>query len=81
VEIGKMVRLIDVDSISDADMERARKAVEDELVYRCDARISVLRNNGACIKEKDGERSSIIRMSIEDVMLVGMRAITDRKKK
>ena len=58
-------------------LEIARKAVEDVLVDFRDSRISVLRNNGCAIREKDGQISGVIRLSIEQVIQIGLKAIID----
>ena len=44
-------------------IERARLAIEDELIELRDARIGVLNRNGLTINEKDGSVSEIRRMS------------------
>ena len=58
-------------------LEVGRLAVEDKLVDYRDSRISVLRNNGLCIREYDGRESSVVRMSIEEAVTVAMRAIIE----
>lgn len=60
---------------SDEQLETMKLAVEDELVYRRDHRISVLRNNGLCIKERDGTPSSLIRMGFEESIIIGLKAL------
>lgn len=56
-------------------LEVGRKAIEDSLVELRDLRISVLRNNGLVIKERDGQNSSVIRMGPEDALRIGLSAI------
>ena len=58
-----------------AEMETARLAVEDELIARRDSRIGVVRRNGLCVFERDGEPSPVIRMTIEDAIRIGIDAI------
>lgn len=58
-------------------MEVARRAIQNELADRRDHEISVLRNNGLVIKHSNGEHSDIIRMSPEEAMQIGLRAIAD----
>lgn len=58
-------------------MEVARRAIENELIDRRDRSISVLRNNGLVIKHFNSEPSSIIRMSSEEAVQIGLRAIAD----
>ena len=56
-------------------LEIGRLAIEDMLVEWRDDRLSVMRNNGLVIKERDGENSSIIRMGPEDALRIGLEAI------
>lgn len=56
-------------------MEVARKAIEDELIFRRDSGIFTIRNNGLVIKSFEGEFSHIIRMGSEDAMSIGLKAI------
>lgn len=66
------------DIINDSDgglREIARLAVEETLVVLRDSRISVLRNNGLTIKERDGSSSDVIRMGFERALIIGLRAI------
>lgn len=63
---------------NDADLlEIARRAIEDELVYRRDNHISVLRNNGCAIRSKNGtgSGSDIFRLGHEEAMCIGLKAI------
>ena len=74
------LRIEDVESLTDEDYERGRKAVEDVLIEFRDSRISLpLRNNGLCVKERDGTPSNVIRLAIEDALRIGMRAIAEAK--
>lgn len=66
---------IDLDTLAAVDWEAGRKAVEDALIAFRDDHISILRNNGLVVKDYDGTPSSIIRLSIEDCLQIGMRAI------
>jgi hypothetical protein len=57
-------------------LEVARLAVEDALVEMRDSCTSLLgRRNGLVIATRSGEPSDIIRMSTEDAMRVGLKAI------
>lgn len=56
-------------------LEIGRLAVEDSLVELRDARLSVMRNNGLVIKERDGSPSSIIRLHIEGALGIGIQAM------
>jgi hypothetical protein len=56
-------------------LEVARLAVEDELIERRDDRVFVLRNNGLVVKEIDSTPSAVIRMSSEDAISTGLKAI------
>lgn len=67
--------IIDVDKLTPADYERARKKIEDILIDFRDSRISFMRNNGLVVKEYDGEPSSVIRMSIEECLRIGLREL------
>lgn len=58
------------------ECEIGRKAVEDELVRRRDSRISMLnRGNGLVIAEKDRTPSSLIRMGMEEALVIALEAI------
>lgn len=61
-------------------LEIARKAIEDTLIEIRDERISVLRNNGLVIKERDGTNSDMIRFGPEVAMKIGLRAIANHLK-
>jgi hypothetical protein len=60
-------------------LETARKAVEDVLVDFRNNRISIQRNNGCVIREENGEASGVIRLSIEQVIQIGLKAIIEEK--
>lgn len=62
-------------TISDEEIEIARKAIEDVLIERRDARFSMFRNNGLCVNEADGEPSPVIRMSTESAIAIAVNAI------
>lgn len=60
----------------------AHLAVEDELIERRDARISVMGPaNGLVVKERNGTESSIMRMGTRDALEIGiaayLRAVAD----
>lgn len=65
--------------LTQEEYELARFTVESELIELRDARILTLRNNGLCIKEKDGTPSSIIRMGFETAMLIAIEAINAKR--
>jgi hypothetical protein len=74
------MQIIDVINNTNECLETARKAVEDELIRLRDSRISkLLRNNGLVIKESNGNPSEIIRLSIEDCIRIGLKAILDKE--
>lgn len=62
-------------------LEIARQAIEEELLWMRDARISTPRGNGLVIREKDGQESHIIRMGPETAMAIGLRAIAEHLEK
>lgn len=62
-------------------LEIGRKAIEDVLVDFRDSRISIMRNNGLVIRERDGEYSRTIRLSNEDAIRIGMEAIVKSLEK
>jgi hypothetical protein len=64
---------------TDYELELVRKAIENELVLRRDARISVLRNNGCSIKEPNGEPSALIRMTHEEAFLLGLKTVSNHR--
>jgi hypothetical protein len=67
---------IELESLTDADFEIARKAVEDVLIDWRDSRLSELgRRNGLAVYEKDGTESCIIRFGMEVAMRIGVKAI------
>lgn len=60
----------------DALLEIGRRAVEDELIEMRDMRLALLgRNNGLVVKECDGSDSSIIRLSTEQALRIGLEAM------
>lgn len=61
--------------VTPADIEVARKTLEDILIEWRDARLSILRNNGLVIREYDGRDSSIIRLGTDDAVRIGIQAI------
>ena len=73
VEKASLQKIID----SPIYLETARKAVEDVLVDFRNNRISIQRNNGCAIREADGQVSSVIRLSIEQVIQIGLKAIIE----
>lgn len=62
-------------TLTPEQFEIGRKAVEDELIDFRDRGIFVLRNNGLCIRNKDGTDSSIIRFGFEYGMQIALEAI------
>jgi hypothetical protein len=60
--------------MTDVDYEVGRLAVEDVLVERREARISMLRGNGLVIAEKDGKPSPVIRMGMEEALKIAYEA-------
>lgn len=72
--------LLDTDTLTPADFEVARKAVEDMLIDWRDSRLSEpLRGNGLVIHERDGTASTVIRFGMETAMRVGMKAIVEAR--
>jgi len=66
---------IDLDSITPEEYEIARLTIENILIDFRDNRISVLRNNGLVIKEKDGTASYIVRMATAECIRIGIETI------
>jgi hypothetical protein len=66
-------------SLTDEELEIARKAIEDELIERRSRRISVLRNNGLVCKESNGASSSIIRLSSVDALRLAVEVINNHR--
>lgn len=59
-------------------MEVGRKAIEDALIEWRDAGLSQLqRNNGLCIRYKDGTASPIVRFGPEVGVMIALKAIAD----
>ena len=65
------------DYITDAMVERARMAIEDEAIRRRDAHIFVICGNGIAVRERDGSDSAIHRMRSDEAFLIGLAAISD----
>lgn len=61
------------------DYEVARQAVEDALIDMRDAGMFILRRNGLVVRDRDGSNSPIIRLSIEDALQIGLKAIVARR--
>ena len=62
--------------------EVGRAAVEDVLIDFRDNGISLLgRNNGAVVRNKDGTDSHIIRLGLDDVLRLGLKAIAAHLEK
>lgn len=70
--------MIDIDKLTDEDLEAGRKAIEDELIWMRDDHIFMVRGNGLVIRERDGSPSSVIRMGPEDALRIGLKAIAER---
>lgn len=60
---------------TDEELEIARLAVEDQLIFLRGARLSVLRRNGLVVYESDGTPSAIVRLATEDAIRIGVEAI------
>lgn len=58
-------------------LEIARKHIEDTLITMRDSRISVLRNNGLVCREIDGSDSSIIRITTEHAIRMGLKTMAE----
>lgn len=59
-------------------LEVARLAIENELISLRDSRIAILgRANGLVVKEKNGQDSHIIRMTIKVALEIGIKAIVN----
>jgi hypothetical protein len=72
--------ILDLDKLTDEDYERARRAVEDYLVDMRDRRMSILgRNNGLVIRERNSHDSSIIRMTVEECIRVGVETLAENQ--
>lgn len=56
-------------------LERARKAIEDELIWHRNSHVSLIRNNGLVVKQMDGTPSHLIRMGAEEAVSIGLKAI------
>ena len=64
------------DKYDDELIEVGRRAIEDVLVDFRDSRLSVLRcGNGLVIREKDGDDSSTIRLTVEQALRIGIDAM------
>lgn len=60
------------------ECEVARQAVENELISRREARVSLLgRGNGLVVREKDHTESSTIRMGMEEAIMIAVRAVVE----
>lgn len=59
-------------------LEIGRAAIEAVLIDYRESRISTLnRGNGLVVREKNGEKSSLIRLGPEDGLRIGLTAIAD----
>lgn len=56
-------------------IEVARQAIENELIDRRELGLMVMRGNGFVVRHKDGGESPIIRLSTDDGLRIGLRAI------
>ena len=63
------------DLITDAMVEAARQAVEDEAIERRDARIFVLCGNGISVRERDGSESSVHRMRTDEAIRIALKIV------
>lgn len=66
-------------ALTSDDYEIARKAVEDALIDMRDSSTFILRRNGLVVYNRDGSDSSIIRLSTEDALRIGLKAIVARR--
>jgi hypothetical protein len=68
--------------LENEEWEIARKAIEDNLINFRDCRISMINQaNGLVCREKNGQESSLIRLSIEDALRIGIGAINRNRQK
>lgn len=65
--------------LAESEIELARKTVEDALIDFRNSRVSTLRNNGLCVKEKDGTPSDIIRFGFEYGLMIAIEAINNSR--
>lgn len=65
--------------VTDEELEIARQAIEEELIWRRDNRVMEIRNNGLCVKEKDGTPNPMIRMGAETAIAIGLKAINKHR--
>lgn len=65
-------------SRNDELLEVGRRAVEDALIDMRDSRMSMMRNNGLVVKERDGSPSSIIRLGTEQAISIALAAMAER---
>ncbi len=57
------------------EIESARLAIEDTLIERREARLSMMNRNGLCIFERDGTPSPSIRMSVPEAIMLAIETI------
>ena len=67
--------------LTDTELEIGRLAVEDVLIELRDNHICTLRNNGLVCKEKDGTPSTVIRLGLEQALLIAIKAINKEREK
>ena len=62
-------------------LEVGRLAIENALIEFRDDRLSMPRNNGLVIRERDGKASDVIRFGPEDALRIGLLAIAKEARK
>lgn len=66
--------------VTDDDIERARQAIEDELIELREAGIGILgRGNGLHVNYKDGSPSPVMRMATPDAIRMAIKVILDSR--
>jgi hypothetical protein len=63
-------------TVTEEELEIARKAIEDKLIDFRDSRISMpMAANGLVVHERNGDPSDLIRLTIVDALNIGLSAI------
>lgn len=64
--------------ITPADIEVARRRIEDALIEFRDLRVSMAHvGNGLVVRERDGKDSSMIRLSTADAIRIAIKAMLE----